>query len=160
MQSELGKVLRQVEVLCRGELEGRAVLTVYSTCPADTVVPLAEDDLVTLLSNLVVNGAHAVVAGEGKLRLEARRDGDWLSLEVEDNGCGIPKENLSRVCDPFFTTKAPGKGTGLGLSLASQIMQAARGELKIDSEVGRGTRVLLRIPLAETAHAPPVQAVG
>jgi signal transduction histidine kinase len=155
LKTELKRVLQQVEVLCRAELQGRADLEVTTNC-ADARVPLAEDDLVTVLSNLVVNAAHAVEAGKGRIALSATRgDDEVLVLEVADNGEGIPKENLSRVCDPFFTTKAPGKGTGLGLSLASQIVQAARGDLKIDSEVGQGTRVTLRIPLSPLGPTPP-----
>lgn len=158
VQTDLARVLEQVEVLCRAELDGRAELAIVSTCDADCKVPLGEDDLVTVLSNLVVNAAHAVEAGQGRIELAAKVDpSQLLELSVSDNGCGIAKENLSRVCDPFFTTKAPGKGTGLGLSLASQIVQAARGELKIDSELGKGTSVILRIPLRPPS-APVVAA--
>jgi two-component system sensor histidine kinase AtoS len=65
-------------------------------------------------------------------------------LTVEDQGCGIPKEALPRVFDPFFTTF--GGGTGLGLAVCHRIVQAHGGLLYLESEVGLGTTVHIRIP--------------
>ena len=73
-------------------------------------------------------------------------DGADVRVVVTDSGSGIPAENLDRVLDPFFSTKAD--GTGLGLPIARQIAAAHGGSLKIDSIVGSGTRVEVRLPLA------------
>jgi signal transduction histidine kinase len=69
-----------------------------------------------------------------------------LVLTISDSGQGIPKENLSRLFDPFFTTKEPGKGTGLGLSISYEIIKGFNGSVEIQSEVKKGTNVIIKLP--------------
>src|SRR5690606_37809656 len=71
---------------------------------------------------------------------------DEVIFEVEDTGCGIPEELRHRLFDPFFTTKRPGDGTGLGLSICRSIVEGYRGTIEIDSEVGVGTTIRVRLP--------------
>jgi signal transduction histidine kinase len=68
-------------------------------------------------------------------------------VRIEDNGCGIPKENLNRIFEPFFTTKPVGQGTGLGLSVSNSIVRKHGGRIEIDSKVERGSRFTIYIPL-------------
>jgi signal transduction histidine kinase len=70
---------------------------------------------------------------------------------VSDTGSGIPAEHLSRIYDPFFTTKALGKGTGLGLSITYGIVQEHGGAIACESAAGQGTRFTLTLPLAAAA---------
>jgi len=70
-------------------------------------------------------------------------------VAVTDNGCGMPKHLLSRVCDPYFTTKQPDRGTGLGLAMVNGMAEQCKGSLSIDSHAGKGTTVRLCLPLAE-----------
>ena len=97
--------------------------------------------------NLLVNAAHAVHKERGTIAIRTGVQGDKVWVEIEDDGCGIPRENLSRIFDPFFTTKPVGKGTGLGLSLSYGIVQKHGGRLEVDSEPGRGTRFRVTIPV-------------
>jgi signal transduction histidine kinase len=69
---------------------------------------------------------------------------------VEDTGCGIPAEIRDHVFEPFVTTKESGRGTGLGLSICLGLMRSNGGEIDLESEPGRGTRVRLRLPV----HGP------
>ena len=69
-------------------------------------------------------------------------------MEVADTGSGIPADRLSRIYDPFFTTKEIGRGTGLGLSITYGILQEHGGTINCDSHVGKGTRFTLTLPLA------------
>lgn len=121
------------------------------------------DQLQQVLLNLVLNACDACSAG-GHVRLSASQlAGDiagahgLLELRVEDDGCGIAPEHLHQVFDPFFTTKKRGQGTGLGLTMVAQIVRNHGGQVEIDSEPGRGTRVMLRWPVAtprwEEQHA-------
>ncbi|BDU73027.1 hybrid sensor histidine kinase/response regulator [Mesoterricola silvestris] len=131
----------------------------------DRVLDLAEDlppmlgdadALTTALMNLFTNAMEAM--GEnGRLTLRTRRDGEgWIEAVVEDNGRGMAPEVLDRALDPFFTTKEVGQGTGLGLAVVFNTVRAHRGELEIQSELGRGTRVRLRFPaLAAAEEAAP-----
>ena len=68
-------------------------------------------------------------------------------VEVADTGSGIPPEQLSRIYDPFFTTKEIGKGTGLGLSITYGIVQEHGGTITCESAIGQGTRFTLTLPL-------------
>ena len=77
----------------------------------------------------------------------------WVEVRVTDTGPGIPSETLREVFDPFFTTKAPGQGTGLGLPLSLSIVRAFRGRMRIESEAGLGTSVVVQLPVG-TEHQP------
>ena len=103
--------------------------------------------------NLAVNAFDAMPKG-GTLRVKTFLDGDQVCLEVADTGEGIPADLLSRVTDPFFTTKPPGRGTGLGLAMVYGTVKAHGGSLHIESEVGQGTCIRLHLPaLAPKARA-------
>jgi hypothetical protein len=100
--------------------------------------------------NLLLNARDAMPKG-GWLTIVTRMDVDAAVVEVADTGSGIPTEQLSRIYDPFFTTKAIGKGTGLGLSITYGIVQEHGGTMTCESDVGKGTRFTLRFPLAVPA---------
>jgi signal transduction histidine kinase len=70
-----------------------------------------------------------------------------LLLTVTDNGHGINQDDLNRIFDPFFTTKEPGKGTGLGLSICYQIVKEMNGNIEFESEEGKGTKVIISLPI-------------
>jgi signal transduction histidine kinase len=84
----------------------------------------------------------------GWLSVSTRVSEDGVVAEVAVTGVGISREQLSRIYDPFFTTKEIGKGTGLGLSITYGIVQEHDGAIACDSVVGKGTRFTLTLPLA------------
>lgn len=98
--------------------------------------------------NLFLNSIQAMPSG-GFLKIRASIDDEKLvKVDVEDTGCGIPKENFEKIFDPFFTTKDVGKGTGLGLSVSYGIIQKMGGQIKVNSEVGKGTVFSVYLPFA------------
>jgi two-component system, NtrC family, sensor kinase len=109
------------------------------------------------LANLVLNAIQAAAA-EGAVRLRIARvqatppaghdgrEGEYLRLDVEDDGAGMPPEVLDRVFEPFFTTKGVGEGTGLGLSVSHGIVQEHGGWIEARSEPGRGSCFSLYLP--------------
>jgi two-component system sensor histidine kinase FlrB len=97
------------------------------------------------LTNLLENALQAVDAG-GEVTLAARQEGAQLVLAVRDNGRGIPADTLSRMFEPFFTTRAD--GTGLGLAIARGVARAHGGGIDVRSELGIGTEFILTLPLA------------
>ena len=96
-----------------------------------------------VLLNVVLNAAHAT-PGKGRIGIAVRAEEGGAVIEVSDEGEGIREEDRERIFDPFFTTKE--KGAGLGLTIASRIMQAHGGFIRVRSEVGRGSTFGLHIP--------------
>jgi signal transduction histidine kinase len=106
-----------------------------------------------VILNMLVNAAQAAKAGvRGHVRIRARSlNSDWLRIEIEDDGMGIPEELRPRIFEPFFTTKAPREGTGLGLSISHRIIcDEHGGRITVESEVGRGTRFIIDLPTQAT----------
>ena len=83
-----------------------------------------------------------------KLRTAGGGTGGGVLLAVTDTGGGIPAADLPLLFDPFFTTKEPGKGTGLGLSVSRTIVEGAGGEIRAESEEGKGATFLVKLPSA------------
>ena len=106
-----------------------------------------------VVMNLVVNAAHAIGEERGRITIRTGAEGDKVWFEVADTGCGIPEASLSRIFDPFYTTKPVGKGTGLGLSLSYGIVQKHNGVIAVTSEVGKGTCFRVTLPIAHIAAA-------
>jgi len=120
-----------------------------------------------VLLNLCVNARDAMADGgtlslsaenslldEGTSRkVEGGRPGAWVVVRVEDTGVGIPPEAVSRIWEPFFTTKGAGKGTGLGLSTVRSIVENHHGFIAVKTERGRGTAFRVYLPAAETASS-------
>lgn len=96
--------------------------------------------------NLLVNASQAI-EGEGTIRIETRRDGERIHIAFQDSGCGIPPENIGKVFEPGFTTKAAGHGTGLGLAISYKIIQAHHGTMAVSSEIGKGTTFTISLPI-------------
>ena len=82
-----------------------------------------------------------------KTKADERVNTSKIHIEFIDNGPGIPAEDLTRIFDPFYTTKEPGKGTGLGLSVSLRIIEDIGGDIKVKSEVGKGTKIIIILPL-------------
>jgi signal transduction histidine kinase len=98
-------------------------------------------------TNLIDNAIDAM-NGEGELALRTCQDDSWVTVDIEDNGAGIPEAIQARIFDPFFTTKPPGKGPGLGLSIAHAIVvQKHQGSIEVHSQPGK-TRFQVRLPLS------------
>jgi signal transduction histidine kinase len=98
-----------------------------------------------VFSNLVRNAAEAM-AGTGRLSLTGKTDGDFAEVVVADSGPGIPPDELPRIMEPFFSTKA--RGLGLGLAISRSIVDKNQGELRAASEPGRGSSFVVRLRIA------------
>ena len=106
--------------------------------------------------NLITNAAQALEGtpgNAGKITLTTRADTDGVTVDVSDNGKGIPPEVMPKIFDPFFSTKEIGKGTGLGLSISYKIVQQHGGKITVDSTPGKGTRFSVHLPLRPPADA-------
>jgi two-component system, NtrC family, sensor kinase len=97
------------------------------------------------LINLLTNAVHAVGSG-GEITLALEDAVGHTAITVSDNGPGIPRENLARIFEPFFSTKSPGEGTGLGLFVTRGIIDKLGGTITVDSAIGQGARFCIRLP--------------
>ena len=114
----------------------------------------SEDRLQQVFMNLLSNAVEAMEGkgGERLLRIETKHlpDKGCVSVSFSDTGVGIPRENLSELFEPFFSTKKQGKGVGLGLSVAYGIVQEHGGSIQVQSEEGKGTTFSVQLPLQMT----------
>jgi len=103
-----------------------------------------------VIRNLEINAAHAMQAG-GRLRLSTRLSttGQFIEMEFSDTGHGIAAEDQAKIFLPFYTTKSEGVGTGLGLPIVKDIVEQHHGTLTLESEVGKGTTIIVSLPLAK-----------
>ncbi|WNG18347.1 sensor histidine kinase [Cystobacter fuscus] len=109
----------------------------------------SESRLGQVFLNLLLNAAQALpegALGENTVEAHLRAEDGKVVVEIRDTGHGIPPENLKRIFEPFFTTRPAGVGTGLGLAICHSIIIAMRGELSVESTVGKGTCFRVRLP--------------
>ena len=137
-------------------------ITVTCEFAADLPKTMADPyQLQQVVLNLIVNAEQALLEerGQGNIRIRTSgitpRSGDWLSMEIIDDGPGILPEVATRIFDPFFTTKAPGVGTGLGLSIVYGIVHQHGGEITLDSQPGTGACFLIELPLVPAGTERP-----
>jgi PAS domain S-box-containing protein len=105
-----------------------------------------EGKLHQAILNILANSAQSI-SDKGTVEILTKVNRDSVHLEIKDSGCGIHQNNLQKIFDPFFTTKPPGKGTGLGLSITYNIIQEHHGSIDYESQPGKGTKVIVKLPL-------------
>lgn len=101
--------------------------------------------------NLLLNAAQAV-KGQGNISIATLTRPAGVQIRIQDTGIGIAQEMLGSIFDPFFTTKPVGQGTGLGLSMAYNAIEIHGGHIKVTSQVGAGTTIILNLPLSPPEH--------
>jgi signal transduction histidine kinase len=131
------------------QLQNRTVRREFGSVPHVSCSP---SQINQVILNLLSNAAQATKDGEGIITVRTGMRGTGhVTVEVADNGSGIPAAVLPKIFDPFFTTKAVGKGTGLGLSICFKIVENHGGKLEVQSEPGVGTRFILVLPISPPA---------
>jgi signal transduction histidine kinase len=98
-----------------------------------------------VLLNLLTNAVHAVNS-DGTITITIEDVGDCRTITVSDTGPGIPRENLDKIFEPFFSTKSPGQGTGLGLFVSRGIVEKLGGTIEVASKIGEGAHFSIRLP--------------
>jgi PAS domain S-box-containing protein len=144
---DLNAVINDVLALLEHQLELGRIKVRRDLAASAPVVIGTEHKLQQVFLNLFLNARDAMPKG-GWLSIASRVDGDRAIIELSDTGSGIPAEHLSRIYDPFFTTKSLGHGTGLGLSITYGIVREHDGTIGVESSVGQGTRFTVNLPLS------------
>ncbi|MBR21783.1 MAG: hybrid sensor histidine kinase/response regulator [Leifsonia sp.] len=170
----ISDLLDDLIVYARNALPKEITVTIeHDVADGDTMGDPTQ--LLQVLINLVTNAKDAMPEG-GQVRIRARRvsideqyrsvshsasPGEYLTIEVEDDGFGMPPDVVAKVFEPFFTTKEPGRGTGLGLASSLAIVRSHGGFMQVYSEEGNGTKFQVALPVAEGGEVsrPPEIAV-
>jgi two-component system, NtrC family, sensor kinase len=151
IEVDLNAVISDVFALLEHQFEVGSIKVRRDLSSAPVVVRGIEHQLQQVFLNLFLNARDAMPRG-GWLSVATRVVNGQAIAEIADTGSGIPPEQLARIYDPFFTTKAIGRGTGLGLSITYGIVHEHDGAIRCDSAVGQGTRFTLTLPVAPAAE--------
>lgn len=120
---------------------------IFNSGNNDCLIEADEDQLKQVFINIIKNACDAMIESEKKLlTVDLQCNDREVIIEFSDTGCGIPKENQSKVFTPFFTTKSIGKGTGLGLAISYGIIKMHKGNISFISEDGKGTIFKITLP--------------
>jgi two-component system NtrC family sensor kinase len=147
---DLNAVISDVLALLEPQLIAGKIKVRRDLCSTPGLVLGVEHKLQQVFLNLFLNARDAMPKG-GWLSVGTRVGDGQVVVEIGDTGSGIPDEHLSRIYDPFFTTKAMGKGTGLGLSITYGIVREHEGSISCQSAIGQGTQFTMSLPRTATA---------
>jgi two-component system, cell cycle sensor histidine kinase and response regulator CckA len=143
---DMNGIVRDVGILVR-RLIGDGIELVIELAGSPLLVFGDRSQLEQVLLNLAVNARDAMPVG-GRLIIRTAGNASTVFVIVTDNGTGIPPELVTRVFEPFFTTKDVGKGAGLGLSTAYGIIKQSRGDIQVQTALGKGTVFTISLPVA------------
>ena len=146
----LSSCMERALSICSNELN--KVAAIRKEYDSDQKVLCHPGQLNQVFLKLLVNAGQAIVP-PGEILLRCWQDDTYVYASVSDTGKGIPDEIISRIFDPFYTTKDVGQGTGLGLSTSYEIIKKHQGELLVESSVGVGTTFTVRLPRTSEATA-------
>jgi signal transduction histidine kinase/BarA-like signal transduction histidine kinase len=156
---DVNQVVRDTLALRADGLRASEIQVIDALAPEVPRVFADGYQLQQVLLNLVINAEQAMAAARGRGVLRVRTshhpDQESVTIELTDDGPGIPEEVQGRVFDPFFTTKDVGKGTGLGLTVAYAIVQEHGGSIRLESRAGAGASFFIELPLIGAARASP-----
>ena len=153
MAPTVNRVVRMLSAIAK-----QNSITIETHLEQDCPILILEDDLYQIIFNLVENGIKYNVPG-GKLSVSLLQEADNAVLRVADTGMGIPQEALDHIFERFYRvdkarSRATG-GSGLGLAIVRSIVQRSRGQIAVESQVGKGTTFTVRFPVFDTEEDTP-----
>ncbi|MCX8188518.1 MAG: GAF domain-containing protein [Nitrososphaeria archaeon] len=119
-------------------------IKVIVNIPSEFTIDADAESIKRVFTNIIINAFQAMPEG-GTLTIYAEKEENKTKIYFKDTGIGIPKENLEKLFQPLFTTKA--KGTGLGLAVCKRIVEAHNGTIEVESELGKGTKFIINLPV-------------
>ena len=146
--TDVNATIRRALALAQHELLARSIHLSFEPASDLPLILASQDHLQGVWLNLLMNAMDSIEQAPGTIRIVTRRVGNEIRASVADNGAGIPPERLSRIFEPFYTTKAPGRGTGLGLSVCHRIVKQHGGHIQVDSQINQGTELTVVLPVS------------
>ncbi len=147
--ADLNKILQDTLALVTKQAQFLNITVDVNYDPQLPPVVADKSELEEVFMNILMNAVQAMQE-RGTITITTRHSTPDKSVEVliSDTGCGVPPDRIDQIFDPFFTTKESGQGTGLGLSIAYGIITSHRGNISVESEVGKGSTFKIRLPIA------------
>ncbi|MZH14057.1 MAG: PAS domain S-box protein [Nitrospinae bacterium] len=144
---KISNLTEDVLLIIGKDIKQKGIKIVRNFSESETTIKSVEDQIKQVVINLLQNASDSISGSDGEISLTIESDNSNMILKVQDNGKGIPKEDIGKLFEPFFTTKGI-KGTGLGLSVSYGIVKKHGGEIAVESEVGKGSIFSLILPVA------------
>jgi signal transduction histidine kinase len=137
---------------CMGRDFEKDCIKVKLEIPEELDVSVVPVQMQQVLMNLILNAREAMLPGGGSLAISAQKDGNSVIINVADSGSGITAENMSKIFQPFFTTKTPTTpaarvGAGLGLLFCKEVIESHEGTIEVDSSPNKGTKFSITLPV-------------
>ncbi|MBL8055352.1 MAG: GAF domain-containing protein [Anaerolineales bacterium] len=148
--TDVNVTLQNALALASPLLRNPALTIRQDLSPDLPLLQASQDHLQGVWLNFILNARDALGEAGGEIQLSTRRQAGEVHVVVADTGMGIQPERLNRIFEPFYTTKQAGRGTGLGLYTCHRIVKQHGGQIRVDSQVGRGTVFTVILPLAST----------
>ena len=146
--TDLNETIHRALALIGHELGSRTISLDFEPALNLPPVDASQDHLQGVWLNLLINAIDAIDQGPGKISIRTLKVGENAWVLVMDNGAGISPDEISRIFEPFYTTKEPGRGTGLGLSVCHQIVTRHGGQILVNSQLDQGTTFTVVLPLS------------
>jgi PAS domain S-box-containing protein len=146
--TDLNETIQRTLALMGPELGSRSISLRFDPALDLPMINASQDHLQGVWLNLLINAIDAIDDGPGKITVKSSQVNDLIKVSVTDSGQGIPKDQISRIFEPFYTTKEPGRGTGLGLSVCHQIVTRHGGQIRVISQPGEGTTFTVILPIS------------
>jgi two-component system, NtrC family, sensor kinase len=147
--TDINENIRQALSLLHHEIIGRSVELVFDPGEIPSI-QASPNHLQGVWLNLIVNAMDSFGDTQGNIHIQTSQNGNMIQVKVSDNGKGIPAERISRIFEPFYTTKAPNRGTGLGLSVCHRIVKQHGGHILVDSQIDVGTEFTVVLPVTSS----------
>ncbi len=150
-QLNLLKVIKNVVSFLEYQLAQDNIKIIVDAKENDYSVMGNRNELEQVITNIVLNARDAIrqIKKSGNIKISLSKSGEWIRIEIKDEGIGIPQEAIPKIFDPFFTTKEVGKGTGLGLSICQSIVEKHNGLITVKSEPNKGSIFTIQLPEAK-----------
>jgi two-component system NtrC family sensor kinase len=154
--ADLNKILQDTLSLVTKQAQFMNIAVISNCDPQLPAVMADKSELEQVFMNILINAVHAMQE-RGTITITTRQNVPDNSVEIlfADTGCGVPKDKIGQLFNPFFTTKESGHGTGLGLSIVYGIITSHHGGISVESEVGKGSTFKIRLPIPSSAQDDP-----
>ncbi len=145
-QVRIHQLIQETLTFLNSEFLKRRIKLSESYENRETLIHADPEQIKQVLLNIIFNSMEAMPSG-GTITIETKNKDDFVELLISDTGCGIPKEDLKHIFDPFFSKKE--SGTGLGLAIVHQIIKNQNGKIEVESTINKGTTFLIKLPLTK-----------